>query len=88
LSFLATALASSANSTSTISEVEPGAICFLIVAALGIALYFLMKSMGKQFKKLGPPPEEKGADVSMRAATAENAENAEAKQPEGATKSK
>ena len=61
MSFLATAIASGSNS-STLSEVEPGALGFLVVAGMGLILVFLLKSMNKQFKKLGPPPEEADAE--------------------------
>jgi hypothetical protein len=47
-----------ANSTSTVNNVEPGLLGFLVVAALGLALYFLLRSMNKQFRKIGPKPEE------------------------------
>jgi len=47
-----------ANSTSTINDVEPGLLGFLVVAALGLALVFLLRSMNKQFKKIGPKPED------------------------------
>ena len=29
---------------------------FLVVAAIGVALVFLLRSMNKQFKKIGPKP--------------------------------
>jgi hypothetical protein len=61
LSFLATAIASGSNS-STLSDVEPGVLGFLVVAGMGIILVFLLKNMNKQFKKLGPPPEEADAE--------------------------
>lgn len=51
-------LASSANSTSSINDVTPGLLGFLVVAALGFALVFLLRSMNKQFRKIGPRPEE------------------------------
>jgi len=55
---LATVLAStSTNSTSTVNDVEPGLLGFLVVAALAVALVFLLRSMNKQFKKIGPKPE-------------------------------
>jgi hypothetical protein len=57
LSFLAAAVASG-SSSSALSDVEPGALGFLIVAGIGLALVFLLRNMNKQFKKLGPPPEE------------------------------
>ena len=55
--FLAAALASG-SSNSTVNDVEPGLLGFLVVAGIGIALVFLLRSMNKQFRKLGPPPEE------------------------------
>jgi hypothetical protein len=51
-------LAASSTSSSTISNVEPGLLGFLVVAALGAALIFLLRSMNRQFRKIGPPPEE------------------------------
>jgi hypothetical protein len=62
--FAGTALASAAlasgtaNSTSTINDVEPGLLGFLVVAGMGVALVFLFRSMNKQFRKIGPKPEE------------------------------
>jgi len=40
------------------NNVEPGLLGFLVVAGIGVALVFLLRSMNKQFRKLGPPPEE------------------------------
>jgi hypothetical protein len=57
LTFLAAVLSSSTNN-STFSNVEPGLLGFLVVAGIGIALVFLLRSMNKQFRKLGPPPED------------------------------
>jgi len=57
LTLLAAALSSSAGN-STMNNVEPGLLGFLVVAGLGVALVFLLRSMNKQFRKLGPPPEE------------------------------
>lgn len=37
---------------------------FLIVAAMGIALVFLLKSMNKQFRKIGPKPEDDLLDLT------------------------
>jgi hypothetical protein len=48
----------STNSTSSINDVEPGLLGFLVVAALGLALVFLLRSMNKQFKKIGPKPDD------------------------------
>ena len=51
-------LAASSSNSSTISNVEPGLLGFLVVAALGAALVFLLRSMNRQFRKIGPRPEE------------------------------
>jgi hypothetical protein len=53
-----TALAGSSTNSSTISNVEPGLLGFLVVAALAVALVFLLRSMNKQFRKIGPRPED------------------------------
>jgi hypothetical protein len=58
VTFLAVLASGSSNSTSSISNVEPGLLGFLVVAALGVALVFILRSMNKQFKKLGPRPED------------------------------
>lgn len=55
---------SSSSNSSTLNDVEPGLLGFLVVAALGVALVFLLRSMNKQFRKLGPPPED---DVAVGA---------------------
>ena len=39
-------------SASTASQVEPGVLGFLIVAGLGVALFFLLRSMNKQLRKV------------------------------------
>jgi hypothetical protein len=57
LTSLAAALNSSAGS-STMNNVEPGLLGFLVVAGIGVVLVFLLRSMNKQFRKIGPPPEE------------------------------
>ncbi len=55
---IAAVASSTQNSTQTVNDVEPGLLGFLVVAALGLALVFLFKSMNKQFRKIGPKPEE------------------------------
>ena len=55
---VATVASSTQNSTSTVNDVEPGVLGFLVVAALGLALYFLLRSMNRHLRKLGPKPEE------------------------------
>ena len=59
-----------ANSTSTINDVEPGLLGFLVVAALGLALVFLLRSMNKQFRKIGPKPEDPEGTEGTEAETA------------------
>ena len=56
-----------ANSTSTINNVEPGLLGFLVVAVLGLALFLLLRSMNKQFRKIGPKPEETEAEGASEA---------------------
>jgi hypothetical protein len=55
----------SAASSPPTDDVQAGVLGFLVVAAIGVALVFLLRSMNKQFKKIGPKPEEPGeaADV-------------------------
>jgi hypothetical protein len=62
VTLLAGVLAASTNN-STLNDVEPGLLGFLVVAGIGIALVFLLRSMNKQFRKLPPPedPDEQGA---------------------------
>ena len=40
-------------------EVTPGVLGFLVVAAMGVALVFLLRSMNKQFRKITPEAEAK-----------------------------
>ena len=68
MTFLAAVLSSS-STNSTMSNVEPGLLGFLVVAGIGVALVFLLRSMNKQFRKLPPPPEETGEDTSNPAST-------------------
>jgi hypothetical protein len=76
VTFIAALASSASNSTSTISDVEPGLLGFLVVAALAVALVFLLRSMNKQFKKIGPRPEDEdpsdpAADESQSTAAAD-----------------
>ena len=50
-------LAAVAASSSSSNDVEPGVLAFLIVAAMGVALVFLLRSMNKQFRKITPEPD-------------------------------
>ena len=82
MTFLAVLASSSSNSTSSISNVEPGLLGFLVVAALGVALVFILRSMNKQFKKIGPRPEdaeELSADEADGAAQSASADPAATK---------
>jgi hypothetical protein len=56
-----TVLAAASNTFA--NEVAPGALGFLVVAGMALALYFLIRSMNKQLAKVGadkrtfvPPP--------------------------------
>ena len=49
------ALAAAASSSS--NDVEPGVLGFLVVAAMGVALVFLLRSMNKQFRKITSEPD-------------------------------
>jgi hypothetical protein len=51
------ALAAAAASSSASSDVAPGVLGFLVVAAMGVALVFLLRSMNKQFRKITPEPD-------------------------------
>jgi len=50
------ALAAAASSSS-VNDVEPGVLGFLVVAAMGVALVFLLRSMNKQFRKIDVEPD-------------------------------
>jgi hypothetical protein len=45
-----------AATSSSINNVEPGVLAFLIVAGIGVVLVFLLRSMNKQFRKITPDP--------------------------------
>jgi hypothetical protein len=42
----------------TEDQVAPGVIAFLVVAALGVTLFFLIRSMNKQISRIEAPREE------------------------------
>ena len=63
-------LAAVAASSSATSDVGAGVTAFLIVAAMGVALVFLLRSMNKQFRKITPepgPPDGDGAGEEAKA---------------------
>ncbi len=62
-----------AKSTVPVNNVTPGVLGFLVVAAMGIALYFLLRSMGRQLKKIPPPPAEDSADAAAASSAATGA---------------
>ena len=45
-----------AASSSVASQVTPGLLGFLVVAGMGLAVFFLFRSMNKQLKKISPDP--------------------------------
>lgn len=47
-------LAAVAASSSSTDNVTPGVLGFIVVAAMGVALVFLLRSMNKQFRKITP----------------------------------
>jgi hypothetical protein len=49
-------LAAVAATSSSTDNVEPGVLGFLVVAGIGVALVFLLRSMNKQFRKITPEP--------------------------------
>jgi hypothetical protein len=49
-------VAAVAATSSSVNNVEPGVLGFLVVAAMGAALVFLLRSMNKQFRKITPDP--------------------------------
>jgi len=50
------------------NDITPGVLGFLVVAGMGIALYFLLRSMNRQLRKIPPPPAEDAADGAAAAA--------------------
>ena len=50
-------LAVVAASSPSSDDVTPGVLGFLVVAAMGVALFFLLRSMNKQFRKIEPKAE-------------------------------
>jgi hypothetical protein len=53
-------LAAVAASSPPSDDVTPGVLGFLVVAAIGVALVFLLRSMNKQFRKIAPKDEAAG----------------------------
>ena len=57
-----------AASSAASDDVNAGVIAFLIVAAMGVALVFLLRSMNKQFRKIDADPLEPTDDDQAKAA--------------------
>jgi hypothetical protein len=55
-----------AATSSSVNNVEPGVLGFLVVAGIGVVLVFLLRSMNKQFRKITPDP---SADPASAAAS-------------------
>ena len=51
---LTLAVSGAARSTA-LSQAMPGVLGFLVVAGMGVALFFLLRSMNKQLRKVTPP---------------------------------
>jgi catechol-2,3-dioxygenase len=71
--------------SSTASQVYPGLLGFLVVAGMGLALFFLFRSMNKQFHKIAPgqpssapPGEPRPPRPGLAAFRAERARQAQA----------
>ncbi len=45
-----------AGSASTLGNVVSGTLGFLVVAGMGLVLFFLLRSMNKQLRKVAPGP--------------------------------
>ena len=45
-----------ASAAPAASQVVPGILGFLVVAGMGLMLYFLLRSMNKQLRKVVPDP--------------------------------
>lgn len=52
---------------STASQIEPGALGFLVVAGMGVALFFLFRSLNKQLHKITPDPRSREGAKAARA---------------------
>ncbi|GGK68865.1 hypothetical protein Sme01_14180 [Sphaerisporangium melleum] len=55
--FAAHVAAAAQGAAAAAAPIGPGLIGFLVVAAIGLALYFLVKSMNKQISKIQVPHE-------------------------------
>jgi hypothetical protein len=74
-------LAAAAASSSASDNVTPGVLGFLVVAAMGVALVFLLRSMNKQFRKIAPEAEDTGSQGTNGAEGDEGDEGDEGAKP-------
>jgi hypothetical protein len=63
-------LAAVAAAAPASDDVTPGVLGFLVVAAIGVALFFLLRSMNKQFRKIAPGADKPADDTGTRPAQA------------------
>ncbi|GAA4631166.1 hypothetical protein GCM10023196_059480 [Actinoallomurus vinaceus] len=56
-------------------QVTPGVVAFFIVAALGLTLFFLIRSMNKQIRKIEAPSEEELRQADWERRQKESAES-------------
>jgi hypothetical protein len=86
VTFIAVLAGASNNSTSSISDVDPGLLGFLVVAALGVVLVFLLRSMTKHLRKIGPRPEDPSDPAADGSQSDASDPSAEPIAPSGAAK--
>ena len=73
-----------ASSSSVASQVTPGLLGFLVVAGMGLAVFFLFRSMNKQLKKISPDPRVR-ASVARKPRSAEPAQSSSSPPAPGAS---
>lgn len=69
-----------ASSQSVAAQVTPGLLGFLVVAGLGVAVYFLFRSMNKQLKKISPDPKVR-ASVARKPRSAQSSSASDSSAP-------
>ncbi len=74
-----------ASTQSVASQVYPGLLGFLVVAGMGVAMFFLFRSMNKQLKKISPDPRVR-ASVAKRPRSAQSSSSVTSSSPGGNAK--
>lgn len=74
-----------ASTQSVASQVTPGLLGFLVVAGMGVAVFFLFRSMNKQLKKISPDPRVR-ASVAKRPQSAQSSSAQSSSSPGGNAK--